>query len=96
MKTLENMIADEIIEFGDGDEYRRDQLVESFVENMVDAFLDDLDLDSDEAYAKIYPVVLAQVRKEIDWDAVDADLEERHQDAIAWFEELERVQTPRN
>jgi len=89
MRTLENRIADEIIEFGDGDEYRRDQLVESYIENAVDAFLEDMDLDTDEAYAKIYPVVLEVARKKIDWDAVDADLEERHQDALDWFNDYE-------
>lgn len=96
MKTLENRIADEIIEFGDGDEYRRDQLVESFTENMVDAFLEDFDLDDDESFAKIYPVVLEAVRRKINWDEVDADLEERHQDAMDWFADMERVQTPNN
>ena len=95
MKTLENRIADEIIEFGDGDEYRREQLVESYVENMVDAFLEDTDLDDDEAFAEIYPVVLKVVKKKIDWDEVDADLNERHQDALDWFSDFENATLPR-
>lgn len=92
MITLEQRIADEIIEQGDGDEYRREQLVESYAESITNELMDDIGLKTDKSFAILLPAITKAIKKEIDWDAVDADLEERHQDALEWFSEMERVQ----
>ena len=92
MITLEQRIADEIIEQGDGDEYRREQLVESYAESITNELMDDIGLKTDKSFAILLPAITKAIKKEIDWSAVDADLEERHQDALEWFSEMERVQ----
>lgn len=89
MKTLENIIADEIVELGDGDEYRRQQLVESIAENATNDLMDGLGLDSDESFAIIYPSVQKAITKEIDWAKVEEELEERRQSALEWFDSYE-------
>lgn len=92
MITLENRIADEIVEQGDGDEYRREQLVESYAENITNELMDDIGLKTDESFAILLPAITKAIKKEIDWDAVDKDLNERHQDAMDWFRDFEGVQ----
>lgn len=92
MLTLEQRIADVIIELGDGDEYRREQLVESYAEEITNDLMDDIGLKTDESFAKILPAITEAIKKEIDWGAVDNDLNERHRDAMDWFKDLEGVQ----
>lgn len=89
MITLENRIADEIVEQGDGDEYRREQLVESYAENITNELMQDIGLQTDESFAILLPAITKAIKKEIDWDKVDEDLEERHQNALDWFDSFE-------
>lgn len=86
--TLEQRIVGDLIEFGDGDEFRREQIVESFAENATNDFMEEVGLKSDASFAIIYPAVLKAVKQEIDWDEVDAELTESREDALAWFNNL--------
>lgn len=95
MITLEQRIADEIVELGDGDERRREQIVECIAENFTNELMDELGLKTDESLALIMPQVVKAIEKEVDWDKVDADLEERRQDALDWFDSLNSALQPR-
>lgn len=89
MRTIEEHIADLLIELGDGDDYRREQIVESFAEDATNEFMEDLGLKTDRAYAIIYPSIVKAIKSEIDWGAVDASMDESHQDALDWFSSME-------
>lgn len=88
-RTIEQHIADLLIEFGDGDDYRREQIVESFAEDATNEFMEDAGLSTDGAFAIIYSAMVKAIMKEINWDLVDKELEESHEDALAWFDALE-------
>lgn len=96
MLTLEERIADEIIEIGDTENYKADSVIESYAENVANELMDDIGLDEDSSLAIIATAIANAIKNEIDWSKVDADLEERHKDAMDWFSEMERVQTPKN
>lgn len=89
MRTIEEHIADLLIELGDGDDYRREQIVESFAEDATNEFMEDLGLKTDKAFAIIYPAIAKAIKAEIDWSAVDASMDESHQDALDWFSAME-------
>lgn len=86
MLTLEQRIADEIIEICDTDNYRPDSIVESYAENVANELMDDIGLNEDSSLAIIATAIANAIKNEIDWTKVDADLEERHQDAMDWFD----------
>lgn len=87
MKTLENKIVDTIIEFDDynGDEMRRQQLLESFADEATEDFMQEIGLNDDASFAIIRPAVLKAIEKEIDWAKVDDELDEVHQNTAEWF-----------
>lgn len=87
MKTLENKVVDEIIEYGCevDDELRREQIIEAFAEEKTNEFMDELGLKNDASFALIYPAVLGSIKKEIDWAKVDEELKEVHEDTAEWF-----------
>lgn len=87
MKTLENKIVDSIIEFDDynGDEMRRQQLLESFADEATEDFMQEIGLNDDASFAIIRPAVLKAIEKEIDWAKVDEELDEVHQNTAEWF-----------
>lgn len=87
MKTLENKIVDAIIEFDDydGDEMRRQQLLESFADEATEDFMQEIGLNDDASFAIIRPAVLKAIEKEIDWAKVDEELDEVHQNTAEWF-----------
>lgn len=87
MKTLENKIVDAIIEFDDynGDEMRRQQILESFADEATEDFMQEIGLNDDASFAIIRPAVLKAIEKEIDWAKVDEELDEVHQNTAEWF-----------
>lgn len=85
MLTLENHIVGELIEQGDGDEFRRDQIVQSYAENVTNEIMSDLGLMTEESFVRIYKAVLDSIRKEIDWNKVDDEMNEMHEDTASWF-----------
>lgn len=87
MKTLENKIVDAIIEFDDynGDEMRRQQILESFADEATEDFMKEIGLNDDASFAIIRPAVLKAIEKEIDWAKVDEELDEVHQNTAEWF-----------
>ena len=87
MKTLENKIVDLIIELDDynGDEMRRQQLLESFADEATEDFMSELGLKTDASFAIIRPAVLKAIESEIDWAKVDEELDEVHQNTMEWF-----------
>lgn len=89
MLTLEERIADEIIENGDSDNYRPDSIVESYAENVANELMDDIGLNEDSSLAIIATAIANAIKNEIDWSKVDEDLEERHQNALDWFDSFE-------
>jgi uncharacterized protein YpuA (DUF1002 family) len=95
MITLEQRIADEIVEYGDGDEHRRQEYVESVAENFTNELMDELGLKTEESLAIILPSVVKAIEKEIDWGKVDEDLEERRKDALDWFDSFDSAVQPR-
>lgn len=95
MLTLEQRIADEIIEIGDTDNYRPDSIVESYAENVANELMDDIGLNEDSSLAIIATAIANAIKNEIDWAKVDADLAERHQDAMDWFDAFDSAIQPR-
>lgn len=87
MKTLENKIVDAIIEFDDynGDEMRRQQLIENFADEATEDFMSEIGLRTDASFAIIRPAVLKAIENEIDWSKVDEELDEIHKDTMEWF-----------
>lgn len=87
MKTLENKIVDLIIEFDDynGDEMRRQQLIENFADEATEDFMSEIGLRTDASFAIIRPAVLKAIENEIDWSKVDEELDEIHKDTMEWF-----------
>ncbi len=88
MKTLESRIVDAIIEFDDfnGDEMRRQELLESFADEATEEFMSEtLGMNDDATFAIIRPAVLKAIEKGIDWSKVDAELDEIHKDTMEWF-----------
>lgn len=87
MKTLENKIVDSIIEFDDynGDEMRRQQLLESFADEATEDFMQEIGLNDDASFAIIRPAVLKAIEKEIDWEKVNEELDEVNQNTAEWF-----------
>lgn len=87
MKTLENKIVDLIIELDDynGDEMRRQQLLEGFADEATEDFMQEIGLNDDASFAIIRPAVLKAIEKEIDWAKVDEELDEVHQNTAEWF-----------
>lgn len=87
MKTLENKIVDAIIEFDDynGDEMRRQQILESFADEATEDFMQEIGLNDDASFAIIRPAVLKAIESEIDWAKVDEELDEVHQNTAEWF-----------
>lgn len=87
MKTLENKIVDAIIEFDDynGDEMRRQQILESFADEATEDFMKEIGLNDDASFAIIRSAVLKAIEKEIDWAKVDEELDEVHQNTAEWF-----------
>lgn len=87
MKTLENKIVDAIIEFDDynGDEMRRQQLLENFADEATEDFMQEIGLITDASFAIIRPAVLKAIEKEIDWAKVDEEIDEMHKDTMEWF-----------
>lgn len=87
MKTLENKVVDDIIEFGCeiDDEIRREQILEGFAEEKTNEFMDEIGLKNDASFALIYPAVLESIKKEINWADVDEELKEIHEDTAEWF-----------
>lgn len=83
--TLENKIVAELLELGDGDEFRREQIVESFAENATNDFMDEIGLDTDASFAIIYKAVLEAINKELDWSEVDAEITQSREDVKEWF-----------
>lgn len=88
-RSIEAQIADALIELGDGDDYRREQIVESFAENATNDFLEEIGLNSDEAFAIIYPAVTKAIMHTIDWGRVDKELTDTHEEAVEWFKAME-------
>lgn len=86
MLTLEEHIADEIVEIGDSDNYRPDSIIESYAENVANELMDDIGLNEESSLAIISTAIANAIKNEIDWSKVDADLEERHQNALDWFD----------
>ena len=95
MLTLEQRIADEIIEIGESDNYRPDSIVESYAEDVANELMDDIGLNEESSLALISTAIANSIKKEIDWSKVDADLEERRQDALDWFDSLDSALQPR-
>lgn len=95
MLTLEERIADEIIEIDDADNYRPDSIVESYAENVANELMDDIGLNEDSSLAIIATAIANAIKNEIDWSKVDTDLAERHQDAMDWFDSFESAIRPR-
>lgn len=85
MLTLENHIVGELIEQGDGDEFRRDQIVQSYAENVTNELMSDLGLMTEESFVRIYKAVLDSIRKEVDWNKVDNEMTEMSEDTASWF-----------
>lgn len=88
MKTLESKIVDLIIELDDynGDEMRRQQIIEGFADDATEDFMTDiLGMNDDASFAIIRPAVLKAIEKEIDWAKVDEELDEVHQNTAEWF-----------
>lgn len=87
MKTLESKVVDLIIELDDynGDEMRRQQILESFADEATEDFMQEIGLNDDASFAIIRPAVLKAIEKEIDWAKVDEELDEVHQNTAEWF-----------
>lgn len=88
MKTLESKIVDLIIELDDynGDEMRRQQIIEGFADDATEDFMADiLGMNDDATFAIIRPAVLKAIESEIDWAKVDEELDEVHQNTAEWF-----------
>lgn len=85
MLTLENHIVGELIEQGDGDEYRRDEIVQSYAENVTNEMMSDLGLMTEESFVRIYKAVLDSIRKEVDWQKVDEEIAQMNSDTASWF-----------
>jgi uncharacterized protein YpuA (DUF1002 family) len=84
--TLEDKIYAELLELGDGDEFRREQIVESFAENATNDFMDEIGLKTDESFALIYKAVLKSINKELDWSEVDSQINEARESLKDWFD----------
>lgn len=85
MLSLENHIVGELIEQGDGDEFRRDQIVQSYAENVTNEIMSDLGLMTEESFVRIYKAVLDSIRKEVDWNKVDDEMTKMNEDTASWF-----------
>ena len=84
--TLDDKIYTELLELGDGDEFRREQIVESFAENATNDFMDEIGLKTDESFALIYKAVLKSINKELDWSEVDNQINEARESLKDWFD----------
>lgn len=88
MKTLESKVVDLIIELDDynGDEMRRQQIIEGFADDATEDFMTDiLGMNDDASFAIIRPAVLKAIEQNIDWSKVDAELDEAHENTMEWF-----------
>lgn len=85
--TLEDKIVAELLELGDdGDEFRREQIVESFAENATNDFMDEIGLKTDESFGIIYKAVLKAINKELDWSEVDNQITQSRENVKEWFD----------
>lgn len=86
MLTLEEHIADVIIEMDVGENYRVKDVIESYAEQATNDIMDDLGLNEDSSFAIISTAIANAIEKEIDWAKVDTILEESWENAMAWFD----------
>lgn len=86
MLSLEEHIADVIIEMDVGEDYRVKDVIESYAEQATNDIMDDLGLNEDSSSAIISTAIANAIEKEIDWAKVDTILEESWGNAMAWFD----------
>lgn len=86
MLSLEEHIADVIIEMDVGENYRVKDVIESYAEQATNDIMDDLGLNEDSSFAIISTAIANAIEKEIDWAKVDTILEESWENAMAWFD----------
>ncbi len=86
MLSLEEHIADVIIEMDVGENYRVKDVIESYAEQATNDIMDDLGLNEESSFAIISTAIANAIEKEIDWAKVDTILEESWENAMAWFD----------
>ena len=86
MLSLEEHIADVIIEMDVGEDYRVKDVIESYAEQATNDIMDDLGLNEESSFAIISTAIANAIEKEIDWAKVDTILEESWENAMAWFD----------
>lgn len=83
--TLEDKMVERIVELGDGDQRRREQLLEGLAEEYANEFMDEHGLESEETLGTLKTAIMDCMEEEIDWEAVDAELEDRARDIDDYF-----------
>lgn len=89
--TLEDKMVERIVELGDGDQRRREQLLEGLAEEYANEFMDEHGLESEETLGTLKTAIMDCMEDEIDWEAVDAELEDRARDIDDYFSSFTRA-----
>lgn len=89
--ALEDKMVERIVELGDGDQRRREQLLESLAEEYANEFMDEHGLESEETLGILKTAIMDCMEEEIDWEAVDAELEDRARDIDDYFSSFTRA-----
>ena len=89
--TLEDKMVERIVELGDGDQRRREQLLEGLAEDYANEFMDEHGLKTEGTLGVLMTAIKDCMEREIDWEAVDAELEDRARDIDDYFSSFTRA-----